>query len=101
MVQRDRDPLTGAVRDAVLVSREDAEALSIAEGDRVRLVSDSGEFHGVATIAAIHPGNLAVHWPEGNALLSDAVDQAAGEPDYNAWVTLEKAGGPRTGSGEE
>ena len=33
-------------------------------------------------------GNLEVHWPEGNALLSrDEIDRLSREPDYNAVVT--------------
>jgi hypothetical protein len=40
--------------------------------------------------APIKPGNLEVHWPEGNILLSgDAIDPKSMEPDYNALVTLE------------
>jgi hypothetical protein len=36
------------------------------------------------------PGNLEVHWPEGNALLSaSAIDPDSMEPDYNAVVTIE------------
>jgi hypothetical protein len=39
--------------------------------------------------AAITPGNLEVHWPEGNVLLSAAaIDPESLEPDYNAVVTL-------------
>ena len=38
----------------------------------------------------ISPGNLEVHWPEGNTLLSaSAIDSDSMEPDYNAVVTLE------------
>src|SRR5262249_26065385 len=91
MVQRDLDPLTGAVRKDILVSEEDARALSLADGDPIRLVSDSGEFTGTAFIAPIKPGNLEVHWPEGMPLLSScSVDPQSGEPDYNALVRLEK-----------
>ena len=37
----------------------------------------------------ITPGNLEVHWPEGNTLLSaSAIDPESMEPDYNATVTL-------------
>jgi hypothetical protein len=40
----------------------------------------------------ITPGNLEVHWPEGNVLLSaSAIDHGSMEPDYNAVVTLEAA----------
>jgi hypothetical protein len=37
------------------------------------------------------PGNLEVHWPEGNTLLSrEEVDVLSHEPDYNARVRLER-----------
>jgi anaerobic selenocysteine-containing dehydrogenase len=101
MVQRETDPLTGAARHDVLMSREDAEALALADGQAVRLVSESGEFRGTVRVAPIKPGNLAVHWPEGNSLLSDALDQASGEPDYNAWVRVESDAGPRVDSDDD
>jgi molybdopterin-dependent oxidoreductase alpha subunit len=91
MVQRDRDPLTGASRHDVLMSEEDARGLSLAPGEEVRLVSDNGEFRGHVLIAPIKPGNLEVHWPEGMALLpGGAVDPESHEPDYNALVSVEK-----------
>ena len=40
------------------------------------------------------PGNLAVHWPEGNVLLSgSALDPESLEPDYNATVCVEAVPG--------
>src|SRR5262245_2586964 len=69
MVQRRLDPLTGAAREDVLVAPADAERLGLHDGDRVRLDSAAGRFHGRARIAEIKPGNLEVHWPEGNVLL--------------------------------
>ena len=93
MVQRETDPLTGARRRDVLMSAADAKALSLAEGEAIRLVSDSGDFHGDVRLAPIKPGNLEVHWPEGNPLLSHAMDPDSGEPDYNAVVRVEKVGG--------
>jgi anaerobic selenocysteine-containing dehydrogenase len=92
MVQHEVDPLTGASRDDVLISPQDAARLSIGDGDRVRLTSPSGSFTGRARLDRIKPGNLAVHWPEGNGLLSrEEIDAASHEPDYNAIVSLEKA----------
>jgi hypothetical protein len=39
----------------------------------------------------IKQGNLEVHWPEGNCLLSQKeIDLTSGEPDYNAIVTVAK-----------
>jgi predicted molibdopterin-dependent oxidoreductase YjgC len=91
MVHRETDPLTGASRDDVLISAEDAVRLSLEEGDPVRLASDSGLFDGRVRVSAIKPGNLAVHWPEGMPLLSGAaLDEQSGEPDYNALVRVEK-----------
>jgi molybdopterin-dependent oxidoreductase alpha subunit len=94
MVQRERDPLTGAAREDVLISREDARRLGIADGDRVRLTSPCGLFTGRARVDDVKPGNLEVHWPEGNVLLDrEALDRASREPDYNAVVSLEKLAG--------
>jgi anaerobic selenocysteine-containing dehydrogenase len=90
MVQRDRDPLTGASREDVLMSEKDAARLGLSEGDPVRLVSDAGDFRGGVRFAPIKPGNLEVHWPEGMPLLSTATDPESGEPDYNALVRVEK-----------
>src|SRR5262249_11236190 len=92
MAQRETDPLTGASRDDVLVSAEDAGRLALSDGDAIRLVSGSGDFRGKVFIAPIKPGNLEVHWPEAMALLSGSVvDPESGEPDYNALVRVEKA----------
>jgi anaerobic selenocysteine-containing dehydrogenase len=89
MVQRAVDPLTGAPRDAVLISPGDAEALGASHGARVRLVSSTGTFDGRAFIAPMRAGNLQVHWPEGLPLLdAELVDSESGEPDYNAIVRL-------------
>ncbi len=94
MVHRTIDPLTGALRDDVLVSREDAERLGIREGELIRLTSSSGSFLGRLKIHQIKPGNLEVHWPEGNCLLSrEEIDPSSREPDYNAIVTVERAEG--------
>jgi predicted molibdopterin-dependent oxidoreductase YjgC len=95
MVQRERDPLTGARREDVFISEEDARRLGIASGDPIRLVSRAGAYVGRARLDAIKPGNLEVHWPEGNVLLCrDEVDPASHEPDYNATVTVEKVTAP-------
>jgi predicted molibdopterin-dependent oxidoreductase YjgC len=89
MIQREVDPLTGAARDAVLISQEDADRLSLGEGQRVRLESADGAFEGRVRRSPLKPGNLVVHWPEGNVLLAGAsYDPDSLEPDYNAVVTI-------------
>lgn len=90
MVQREVDPLTGAARDSVLISAEDLQRLGWANGTRARLRSPNGVFEGTLLAAPIKSGNLEVHWPEGNVLLSAAaIDPDSMEPDYNALVSLE------------
>jgi anaerobic selenocysteine-containing dehydrogenase len=87
----ERDPLTGAQRDEVLMSAEDCEHLGLRAGDRVRLRSDAGSLEGRVRIAPIRPRNLQVHWPEGNALIARGrYDPRCGEPDYNALVEVER-----------
>ncbi len=89
MVQQDRDPLTGARRDAVLIARPDMEALGLQPGQRVRLRSEAGELSGRLEPAAIRPGNLQVHWPEGNVLIPRGrTEPLSGIPDYNTVVEL-------------
>ena len=91
MVQHAVDPLTGAAREDVLISPEDAAALGIRDGDALRLTSRSGSYVGRARLDRIKPRNLEVHWPEGNCLLArEELDAASREPDYNAIVSLER-----------
>jgi molybdopterin-dependent oxidoreductase alpha subunit len=83
------DALNGAPREAVLISRPDAARLGLHDGDPVRLHNDVGEFHGRVCIAPITPGNLQVHWPEGNVLLDrHRRSPVAGIPDYNTLVRI-------------
>ena len=89
MVHGKRDPLNGAMREDVLMSAEDAQALRVREGDPVLLRSQVGELRGRVKLAAIKPRNVQVHWPEGNVLLKrDTFDPACGVPDYNALVQI-------------
>jgi molybdopterin-dependent oxidoreductase alpha subunit len=92
MVQHDVDPLNGARREDVLMAAADAARLGLRDGDAVRLVSRSGSYLGRARTCEMKPGNVEVHWPEGNVLLCrEEIDLASHEPDYNAVVSLEKA----------
>ena len=90
MVQERKDSITGAMREAVLMSQVDAEQLGLKDGDAVILKNELGELKGRVYIAPIKPGNLQVHWPEGNVLLDKSKRSKEGVPDYNALVRLEK-----------
>lgn len=90
MVHGDRDPLNGASRDSILIAKEDAARLGLVEGDPLRLRGNGVHFDGRALVAPIKPGNLQVHWPEGNILVpKETCDAESGVPDYNAIVTVE------------
>ncbi|HET9793969.1 MAG TPA: FdhF/YdeP family oxidoreductase [Thermoanaerobaculia bacterium] len=91
MIQHDVDPLNGARRLDVLISAGDASRLGIADGEPVRLTSDTGRFEGFAKVAPIREGDLQVHWPEAGGLLAGGrLDPISLEPDYTAAVTLSK-----------
>ena len=98
MVQQARDPLTGAGREAVLISRADADRLGIADGGAVVVRSDFGELAGTALVSPIAAGNVEVHWPEANVLLErDRLSPEARIPDYNARVTVQPPPAPNGG----
>lgn len=90
MVQERKDAITGAVREAVLMNAADAAKLGLKDGDQIILKNDLGELRGQVYFALIQPGNLQVHWPEGNVLLDKSKRSLEGVPDYNAVVRLEK-----------
>ena len=92
MVWRERDPLTGAARDALFLSAEDAADLGVAEDDPVDVRADGHAVRARAHIAPIRKGNVQMFWPEGNALIAAGRrDPASGVPDYNAVVEIKKA----------
>jgi molybdopterin-dependent oxidoreductase alpha subunit len=89
MIQRDVDPLTGASRDHVFVSPQDAARLGLATDDPIVLKNDVGSFRGRVFVADVAPGTAQGHWPEVNVLIPDGiVDHDGGVPDYNAVVTV-------------
>ncbi|HSM87836.1 MAG TPA: FdhF/YdeP family oxidoreductase [Candidatus Limnocylindrales bacterium] len=82
------DPITGARRDDVLMSREDAERLQLRDGDPITLRNELGEFHGRLKIDRVKPGSLQAHWPEINVLVPAGRLDPSGVPDYNATVEV-------------
>jgi predicted molibdopterin-dependent oxidoreductase YjgC len=71
----------------VEVNVEDAEALGIADGDLVRLVSRRGELEALASVGErVHPGLvwMALHFAQAkvNWLTHDVGDPLIGTPEY-------------------
>ena len=61
-------------------------------GDAIRLANGRATFDGRARVAPIRPGNLQVHWPEGNVLLPTGPDHrepGSQVPDYNVLASIE------------
>jgi len=82
------DPLTGAKRDAIFMSREDAVRFGLRDGAAILLRNDQGEFHGHVKIDRIKPGCVQGHWPEVNVLVPAGCLDPSGVPDYNAIVEI-------------
>jgi molybdopterin-dependent oxidoreductase alpha subunit len=82
------DPITGARRDDVLMSAEDAQRLGLRNGDAITLGNELGQFHGQVRIDRIKPGCLQAHWPEINVLIPAGRLDPSGVPDYNATVEI-------------
>lgn len=92
LIYAEVDPLTGAGRDAVFMSTDDATALKLTHGDSVLLKNELGELACRVHIAEIASGNLQVLWPEGNVIIRrGVVDAGGGVPDYNARVKIVRA----------
>ncbi|MFI7695426.1 FdhF/YdeP family oxidoreductase [Nonomuraea sp. NPDC049655] len=89
MVHERLDGFNGAAREAVLMSPYDADRLGLADGAPVELRAGERSYQGKVLRAPLMPGNLQIHWPEGNVLLDEARrSPQARIPDYNALVTV-------------
>ena len=66
MVHRDTDPLTGAPRDAVLLSAEDAARIGAVDGTHVRLISSTGTFEGRRSSHRCFPATSRCTGPKGS-----------------------------------
>jgi molybdopterin-dependent oxidoreductase alpha subunit len=92
LVHEYKDSITGAQRDAIFMAKGDARHLDLREGDGVVLRNGDKEYRGRVRLAPVKPGNLQIHWPEGNVLMNPTKrEPQSGIPDYNAVVTVEKA----------
>ena len=90
IVQAEVDALTGAARDHVFMHERDMASLGLHHDQAVRVHSRHGEFRGRAFRAELLPGNVQMHWPEANVLLSPSERDPVGlVPDYNAKVRIE------------
>jgi predicted molibdopterin-dependent oxidoreductase YjgC len=88
MVWTEKDPLTGAKRDALFLANVDADALRLGPGDPVLVRSAHGEMQARVHLAPIRPGNVQAFFPEANVLLPSGSRDPSGVPDYNTVVDI-------------
>ena len=80
-------------RDVVMLSADDARDLGLSEGDRVVVESETGALVVSAAIVDIRPGNLAMYYPEANALVPRRLDARSRTPAFKSVsVTLRAVG---------
>lgn len=79
-------------RYCVLISWEDAENLSLKDGDRVTVRGEAGKMDNIeVVISAIRCGVLAMYYPEANVLIRGNVDSRSRTPAFkSAPVWIEK-----------
>lgn len=91
IIQENRDAITGATRNAVLMNAEDIDELDLKQGETVTLENDFGNYTASVYAAPIAKQNLQVHWPEGNVLIDHTCrSPQSGIPDFNALVRITK-----------
>ncbi|MGE5596145.1 MAG: FdhF/YdeP family oxidoreductase [Hyphomicrobiales bacterium] len=80
-------------RDVVMMSRKDARRLGFEEGTRVRVESNAGSMEASVAIVRIRPGNLAMYYPEANALVPRRLDPRSKTPAFKSVaVRVERVG---------
>ncbi len=89
MIYGEKDPFNDADRYDILMHKRDARQLGVEDGTSVVLDNANGSFQGKVKLADVKPGNLQVHWPEGNCLMPNGVfERFAAIPEYNTSVKL-------------
>jgi anaerobic selenocysteine-containing dehydrogenase len=73
-------------RDVVMLAAEDAQRLGVAEGDPVEVMTEAGCLRVVAALAPIRAGNLAMYYPEANALVPRRLDARSKTPAFKSVV---------------
>ncbi len=71
-------------RDVVMMSLEDAVQMKLKEGSRVVVESQTGRMEASVAIVDIRPGNLAMYYPEANALVPRRIDPRSKTPAFKS-----------------
>jgi anaerobic selenocysteine-containing dehydrogenase len=71
-------------RDVVMMAAEDAARLGVTEGERVLVETEAGRLEAAVAVVDIRPGNLAMYYPEANALVPRRVDGRSKTPAFKS-----------------
>jgi molybdopterin-dependent oxidoreductase alpha subunit len=71
-------------RDVVMMAQADATRLALSEGDRVTVTTAAGKLRVAVAIVDIAPGNLAMYYPEANALVPQRLDPRSKTPAFKS-----------------
>ncbi len=87
VVYEDEDLYRGVDRrDVVMMAESDGAKLDLRENDPVDVVTETGRIRVVAAFIDITPGNLAMYYPEANAVVPRRVDPDSGTPAFKSIV---------------
>jgi molybdopterin-dependent oxidoreductase alpha subunit len=85
VVYEDQDLYRGnSRRDVVMMAAEDAARLGLAEGDLVAVETAAGRLEVAVALVPIRAGNIAMYYPEANALVSRRLDPRSRTPAFKS-----------------
>jgi len=71
-------------RDVVMMSSDDARKLHLNEADRVTVETEVGRMAASVALIDIRPGNLAMYYPEANAIVPRRLDNRSKTPAFKS-----------------
>lgn len=85
VVYEDEDLYRGNERrDVVMMNAADVTRLGLERDSRVRVENAVGALEARVRVAPLPPGNLAMYYPEANALIARQVDPRSGTPAFKS-----------------
>jgi molybdopterin-dependent oxidoreductase alpha subunit len=71
-------------RDVVMMNAHDARGLGLAEGQRVRVETEVGAMEVHVAVVDIRAGNIAMYYPEANAIVPRKLDARSKTPAFKS-----------------
>jgi anaerobic selenocysteine-containing dehydrogenase len=71
-------------RDVVMMAPADATERGLREGDRVTVATGTGRMEVGVALVDLPPGNVAMYYPEANAVVPRRLDERSGTPAFKS-----------------